>query len=85
MQQGFVVGTAISSVRHRSMAGFKLLVVQPLLADGRSPDGDPVLAIDTLGSGTGEVVMITSDGRTIREMTGDRTTPIRWSVIGIPD
>ncbi len=67
MQAGLVVGTATATVRHPSMSGWKLLVVQPLAPDGRSPDGDPILAVDALGAGTGEVVIISSDGKGTRE------------------
>jgi ethanolamine utilization protein EutN len=85
MQLGLVVGTATATVKHASMAGQKLMVVQPLLADGRAPDGDPVLAIDGVGAGRGETVMITSDGRGAREILGTDITPVRWSIIGIRD
>lgn len=85
MVSGLVVGTATSTVRHPSLQGWKLLVVQPLQADGRSPDGEPVLAIDRLGAGAGETVVITSDGKGTRELIGSMTTPVRWSTIGIPD
>jgi len=67
------------------MKGWKLLVVQPLLADGRSPNGDPVLAVDSLGAGRGEIVIISSDGRGTRELLQSDNTPVRWSVIGICD
>ena len=50
------------------MEGWKLLVVQPLMADGRTPDGDPLLAVDRLGAGRGRAVMITSDGKGTREL-----------------
>ena len=83
MQLGLVVGTATATRKHPSMAGVKLLVVQALLADGRTPDGEPVLAADTLGAGRGETVIISSDGRFTREQLEDDTTPVRWSVIGI--
>ena len=85
MQVGTVVGTATSTVKHASMEGWKLLVVQPMLVDQRSPDGDPVLAIDTLGAGTGQEVMLTSDGAATRELLGVEVTPVRWSVAGIKD
>ncbi|HVU89679.1 MAG TPA: EutN/CcmL family microcompartment protein [Pirellulales bacterium] len=85
MQLGLVVGTATATRRHASLSGVKLLVVQTLLADGQSPDGEPVLAADQLGAGVGETVMITSDGKYTREMLGDETTPVRWCVIGIPN
>jgi len=85
MQVGTVVGTATSTVKHASMEGWKLLVVQPMLVDGATPDGDPVLAVDALGAGIGQEVMISSDGRGTRELLGVEATPVRWSVVGIKD
>ncbi len=85
MQLATIVGHATSSVKHPSLAGMKLLVAQPLAADGASPDGEPVLAIDTLGAGLGEQVVLTSDGKAMRGLTKSETTPARWSVMGIAD
>ena len=85
MQIGSVVGIATSTVKHPSLEGWKLLVVQLLAADGKSPDGEPVLAVDRLGAGCGEKVILTSDGRGTRELLKSDTTPVRWSVMGIPD
>jgi ethanolamine utilization protein EutN len=79
-----VVGHATSTVKHRSMHGWKLLVVQPLLPDGRA-DGDPVVAVDALGAGIREKVIISSDGQGTRELLRSPNTPVRWSVIGIAD
>lgn len=85
MQLGLVVGTAVSTVKHATMQGCKLLVIQPRLADGKTPDGDPVLAVDGVGAGRGETVIITSDGRHARELLNADATPVRWTVIGIRD
>ena len=85
MQLGLVVGTAISTLKHQSLQGQKLLIVQPLLADGRGADGDPQIAVDAVGAGKGQTVMITSDGKFVREIVKHENTPIRWSVIGIAD
>ncbi len=85
MQLGKVIGTATSTVKHRSMEGWKLLIVQPYQVDGQTPDGDPQLAVDTLGAGKGELVLLSSDGRGTRDLLGDDTTPVRWSAIGIKD
>ena len=85
MLTGRVIGIATSTVKHPSMEGWKLLVVQPLLADGGTPDGDPVLVVDRLGAGRGETVVISSDGRGTRELLGHNNTPVRWSTLGIPD
>ena len=85
MQLALVAGTATSTVKHATLRGQKLLVVQPLMADGLAADGDPQVAVDAVGAGKGEVVMITSDGRFMREVVKAENTPIRWSVIGIAD
>jgi ethanolamine utilization protein EutN len=85
MQLGLVVGTATSTVKHKTLHGQKLLVVQPLLADGTGADGDPQIAVDSVGAGKGQRVMITSDGKFVREWVKHENTPIRWSVIGIAD
>ncbi len=85
MQVGFVIGTATATVKHPSLNGWKLLVVQPYLADGRTPDGEPVLAVDSLGAGAGEQVLMTSDGKGTRTLLKNENTPVRWSVMGIVD
>jgi microcompartment protein CcmK/EutM len=85
MQIGTVVGTATSTVKHSSMQGWKLLVVQLLAADGRSPDGEPVLAVDSLGAGRGDRVLLTSEGKATKDLLKSETTPVRWCVMGIPD
>ena len=45
MQLGRVVGTATATVKHSSMNGWKLLIVQMVGADRNSPDGEPVIAV----------------------------------------
>ena len=85
MLVGEVIGRAISTVKHSSMEGTKLLVIQPRMSDGESADGDPLVAVDAVGAGMGETVMITSDGRGARQLLGVDATPVRWTVIGIRD
>ena len=85
MQLGLVVGTATATVKHSTLLGWKLLVVQPLLADGQRPDGDPLLVIDNLGAGRGQRVIINSEGRATRELMKTENAPVRWSVMGIAD
>jgi ethanolamine utilization protein EutN len=85
MQLGLVVGTVNSTLKHPTLRGQKMLIVQPLMADRESPDGDPQIAVDAVGAGKGELVMITSDGKFVREVVKHENTPIRWSVIGIAD
>ncbi len=85
MQLARVIGTAVATIKHDSLEGRKLLVVMPLMADGKSPDGDPLLAVDGVGAGKGENVMITSDGRGATQLLGRSDSPVRWTIIGIKD
>ena len=83
MQVGHVIGTAISTIKHPSFQGERMLVVQ-LETFAGGPDGEPVLAFDRLGAGRGDRVLLTNDGQALQEKMG-RTTPGRWSVLGLPD
>lgn len=84
MQLAQVIGRVTATVKHPSLEGWKLFLVQPL-GTGNTPDGNPLIAIDNLGSGRGDFVMITSDGTSVREMIGTNKTPVRWAIQGIAD
>jgi ethanolamine utilization protein EutN len=79
-----VKGRATSTVKHRSLAGRKLLVALELDRTG-TETGDPLVIIDQLGAGVGDLVMISSDGKGVEERIGDDTTPVRWFTLGIVD
>lgn len=84
MLRALVLGHAISTVKHATLGGYRLLVMQPLDAkDG--PDGDPAIVVDTLGAGVGSVAIITNDGKAARELIGDKTTPARYTTVGLED
>lgn len=84
MQVGEVIGKATATVKHPSLAGWRLVVVQFLDAAGGN-DGDPIIAIDNLGCGLTDHVILTSDGTSVREMMESNNSPVRWAVIGIVD
>jgi ethanolamine utilization protein EutN len=83
MQIGQVLGTATATVKHATLNGERMLVVQLLTAEGRD-DGEPVLVFDRLGARRGDRVVVTNDGAAMQAMLG-KTTPARWSVLGLPD
>jgi ethanolamine utilization protein EutN len=84
MQMARVVGHAVSTVKHPSLHGWRLLIVQMLTADGKE-DGEPILAIDNLGAGAGDQVIVSNDGAGARQLVGARDTPVRWMVLGLCD
>jgi len=85
MQLARIIGTATATIKHCSLTGARMLVVQPLMADRRSPDGDPQIAVDTVAATVGDLVVITSDGRLLREILKSEATPARWSIIALVD
>lgn len=84
MQLGRVIGHATSTIKHRSLDGWRLVIVQPVNV-AREPEADPVIAVDRLGSGVGNLVVLNTDGKAAREVVGDDKTPVRFWVGGIVD
>lgn len=84
MQTARVLGSTRATIKHDSLKGERLLIVQPLGAHA-SADGPPLLAIDHLGARKGDQVMITSDGAHTKELLQHDRAPVRWSVIGLLD
>src|SRR6059058_5853134 len=84
MQIAKVVGTLVATQKHRKFEGAKLLLVQPLNLDD-SPRGTALLAVDTVGAGVTEKVLVVLEGRAAGEAMGRKGTPVDAAVIGIVD
>ena len=84
MQLARVIGRATSTVKHDSLAGRKLLVCE-LLNNAGQPAGDPILSVDSLGAGAGDTVIVSSDGKGLRELLQSDNSPARWWTLGIVD
>jgi len=84
MQLGDVIGTATATVKHPSLKGWKLLLVQ-LLGVNDALDGEPILVLDSLGAGVGARVIASNDGAGVQNLIGTKATPARWFVAGIAD
>jgi ethanolamine utilization protein EutN len=84
MLLGRVVGTVVATQKHRKFEGAKLLLVQPLNLDD-SPRGTALLAVDAVGAGVYEKVLIVQEGRAAGEAIGRKGAPVDAAVIGIVD
>ncbi|HXI31285.1 MAG TPA: EutN/CcmL family microcompartment protein [Vicinamibacterales bacterium] len=84
MQIGRVIGTVVATQKHRTFEGAKLLLVQPLNVDD-TPRGVAVLAIDGVGAGVDEKVLVVMEGRAAGEALGRKGAPVDAAVIGIID
>jgi len=80
MRLATIKGHVTSTIKHRSMEGWRLLIAMP-----ESPDLAPQIVLDPLGAGIGQKVMISSDGAEARQIVGDERSPARWTVLGIID
>jgi len=77
-------GSITSTVKHKSLRGFRLLIGQRLEANG-SEVGEPLVLMDDLGADLGSYVLVTTDGDLARQKLADNTTPSRMIVVGIID
>jgi len=84
MQIARVVGTVVSTQKHRKFEGAKLLLVQPLNADD-TPRGAALLAVDGVGAGVNEKVLVVLEGRAAGEALGKKAAPVDAAIIGIID
>ena len=79
-----VIGTVVSTQKHRTFEGAKLLLVQPLALEG-TPRGNPLLAVDSVGAGVHEQVLLVIEGRAAGDALGRKGAPVDAAVIGIVD
>jgi len=81
---GRIIGDVVATQKAPSHEGRKILVVQPVNLDG-TDRGVPVLALDAVGAGVGERVLLTTEGFSAMTAVGRPNSPIDAAVIGVID
>jgi microcompartment protein CcmK/EutM len=84
MKLARVVGTVVSTISVPAFDGRALLLCDLVGPDG-SPAGGHMIAVDTVGAGPGETVLLLDEGNGAREVLGAPNAPIRTLVVGIVD
>lgn len=80
-----VVGSIVSTIKHESYRNQKVLLVRPVTPEGELKQGTMV-AVDTVGAGEGNIVLVASEGRAATEILGFRARqPLRSVIVGIVD
>ncbi|MCP4572685.1 MAG: EutN/CcmL family microcompartment protein [bacterium] len=79
-----IAGNLVSTIHHRDMNGRKILICDKLDAQGE-PTGGYVIALDTIGAGAGETVLVLDEGNGARQILGGENLPVRSVVVGIVD
>ena len=83
MQIARVIGTVVSTVKNESLHGRKFLLVQTLTSDLEAK-GDPMIALDAVGAGVGELVFWCRGKEAAFPFKRDET-PTDCTIVGIID
>jgi len=81
---GRVIGSITSTINHPFYDGKTLLVVERIDATG-APLADYLIAIDTVGAGAGERVLVLDEGNGARQVFASKDAPVRSVIVGIVD
>lgn len=84
MKLGRVVGTVVSTIKAPILEERALLLVDLLEPDGRL-SGGYLIAVDTVGAGAGETVLVLDEGTSARQIVGAPNGPLRTVIVGIVD
>jgi microcompartment protein CcmK/EutM len=84
MKIGKVVATAVSTIKHPALDRRRLLFVDLLDLEGE-PAGRDLIAVDAVGAGAGETVIVLDEGNGARQVLGAPEAPIRAVIVGIVD
>ena len=83
MKLGTVIGNVWATRKEDGLTGLKFLFVQPIHPNGTAIH-TPIIAVDRIGAGMGDQVIITEGGSS-RFIMPDNPIPIDASIIGIVD
>ncbi len=78
-----IVGTVVATRKDERLVSSKLLVVRPIDPTGK-PEGNYLVAVDTVDAGVGETVLIVS-GSSARMAAGLKDSPVDAAIVGIVD
>jgi ethanolamine utilization protein EutN len=79
-----VIGEVVATKKRPQFEGAKLLILQPEAPPGTKA-GTPLLAIDSVGAGRGELVLAVLEGRAAQEALGKKLAPVDAAIVGIVD
>jgi ethanolamine utilization protein EutN len=80
---GKVIGNIWATQKYEALASFKMLLIQPLNAEYKKT-GDPIIAIDTVGAGAGEIIFYITASEAVIPLPVD-FAPVDASIVGIID
>lgn len=80
---GKIIGNVWATRKNEDLNGCKLMIVEPMEYKNH-PKDYPLVAVDIIGAGIGETVLVTS-GSSARISVGNGKAPIDHVIVGIVD
>ena len=79
-----VAGNVVSTCKEPKFLGKKLLLVQPVTPEGVN-SGEEFLAVDHIGAGAGETVLVINEGSVAADLMKDQNIPLQAVIVAIVD
>ncbi|MFA6979852.1 MAG: EutN/CcmL family microcompartment protein [Ignavibacteriaceae bacterium] len=83
MYFGKVIGNVWATKKYEALFSLKMMIVQPISAELENL-GEPIIAVDTVGAGPGEVVVYITASEAVIPLPVD-FAPVDASIVGIVD
>lgn len=83
MYFGKVIGNVWATKKYEALFSLKMMIVQPISAELENL-GEPIIAVDTVGAGPGEIVVYITASEAVIPLPVD-FAPVDASIVGIVD
>ena len=80
-----VLGNVTSTVKHPEYSGKRIMLVQPINPKSGKPEGISFLSVDTVSSGSGEIVLVNKEGGSSRIAVRNEWAPVHSTITAIVD
>lgn len=80
-----VRGNVVATQKDENLTGHKLLVIRQIDLEGNFLGNNDIIAIDLIGSGIGDTVLITQEGDAVFQILGHRNAPVHTIIVAIVD
>ena len=79
-----IIGSAVCTCKEQKLVGLKLLVVQPVSLLSLENEGKPVVAVDAVGAGESEIVLVVG-GSSARQTEVTSNMPVDATIMAVVD
>lgn len=81
---GKIIGNVVSTVKNKTLEGFKLMLVKQTDLSG-NPIGKPLVAVDSVDAGEGDLVLMLKEGGSAKIVLKRSRMPVNLVIVGVVD